>query len=51
VFESDRFRAASDDRFFISIESDDPKFDLHDTRALLEKAHATHVEVIEEELP
>ena len=49
VFESDRFRLASDDRFFISIEADDPKFDLEKTRALLAGAHAANVEVIEEE--
>ena len=50
VFESDRFRLASDDRFFISIEADDPKFDVDKTRALLEGAHAHHVEVIEEDV-
>ena len=50
VFESERFRQASDDRFFISIEAADPKFDVEQTRSLLERAHATHVEVIEEEL-
>jgi ActD protein len=49
VFESERFRQASDDRFFISIEADDPKFDLDKTRSLLEGAHAKHVEVIEED--
>jgi hypothetical protein len=49
VFESDRFRAASDDRFFISIEAGDPKFDVDSARALLEGAHATFVEVIEED--
>jgi hypothetical protein len=49
VFESDRFRAATDDRFFISIEAGDPKFDVDSARALLEGAHASHVEVIEEE--
>jgi hypothetical protein len=48
IFESERFRKASDDRFFISIEADDPKFDLDRTRALLEGAHAKYVEVIEE---
>src|SRR6516162_3349939 len=36
VLESDRFRRASDDRFFISIEADDPKFDVDGTRKLLE---------------
>ena len=50
VFESDRFRLASDDRFFISIEADDPKFDLDATQALLRDAHAHRVEVIEEEV-
>ena len=49
IFASDRFRLASDDRFFISIESDDPKFDLQKTRELLAGAHAAHVEVVEEE--
>ncbi len=51
VFESERFRGASDDRFFISIEASDPKFDLDKTVALLEGTHAAHVEVIEEEEP
>jgi hypothetical protein len=50
VFESERFRAFSDDRFFISIEADDPKFDVDRTRSLLEGTHASHVEVIEEEV-
>jgi hypothetical protein len=49
VFASERFRQSSDDRFFISIEADDPKFDVERTRTLLEGAHATHVEVIEED--
>jgi hypothetical protein len=51
VFASERFRRSSDDRFFISIEADDPKFDVNKTRALLEGAHAHHVEVIEEDVP
>jgi hypothetical protein len=49
VFESERFRAASDDRFFLSIESEDPKFDVDKTRSLLEAAHASSVETIEED--
>lgn len=48
IFESDRFRAASDDKFFLSLEADDPKFDLDASRALLERLHAAHVEVVEE---
>ena len=50
VFESERFRTATDDKFFISIEADDPKFDVDKTRSLLETAHADHVEVIEEDV-
>jgi hypothetical protein len=49
LFESERFRAATDDKFFISIEAEDPKFDVVKTRELLEGIHASHVEVIEEE--
>ena len=49
VFESDRFKGASDDKFFISIEADDPKFDVEKTRELLQGSHAAHVELIEEE--
>lgn len=49
VFSSERFRYASDDRFFISILADDPKFDVDTTVSLLEGVHATYVEVIEEE--
>lgn len=49
LFGSERFRAFGDDKFFISIEADDPKFDTVKTRELLEAIHAAHVEVIEEE--
>lgn len=48
IFESDRFRAASDDRFFLSLEAADPRFDLEASRSLLERLHATFVEVVEE---
>jgi hypothetical protein len=50
IFESDRFEAASDDKFFISIESGDQKFDLERTKALLEATNPTHIELIEEEM-
>ena len=46
VFHSERFQRASDDRFFISIESVDPNYDETKTRALLEEAGAEHVEII-----
>ncbi|MBL8685565.1 MAG: DUF3341 domain-containing protein [Myxococcales bacterium] len=50
IFFSQRFERATDDRFFVSIEVDDPKYDEKKTRKLLEDAHATHIEVIEEEV-
>lgn len=50
LFESERFRGFSDDKFFISIEVDDPKFNLARTRELLESAHASFVELVEEEV-
>jgi hypothetical protein len=50
LFESERFRAATDDKFFISVEADDPKFDEKRTRDLLDSAHPSFVETIMEEL-
>lgn len=50
IFESARFESASDDKFFISIEAEDRKFDLERTRALLESTSPSHVELIEEEI-
>lgn len=49
VFYSDRFDRASDDRFFISIEATDDKFNLEKTKALLESTHPSHLELIQEE--
>lgn len=48
VFYSDRFESFSHDKFFISIEAADKRFDLEKTRKLLESLHATHVELVEE---
>jgi hypothetical protein len=50
IFESDRFESASDDKFFISIEAGDEKFDLERTRALLEATNPTYIELVEEEV-
>jgi len=50
IFESDRFEAASDDKFFISIEAGDQKFDLERTKTLLESTDPTHLELVEEEV-
>jgi hypothetical protein len=48
LFKKERFLASSDDKFFISIEAGDAKFDPDATRALLEKAGATSIELVEE---
>lgn len=50
IFYSERFERCTDDRFFISIEAGDTKFDLDTTRALLEKCHPAHLELIQEEV-
>jgi len=48
VFNSSRFHRFSDDRFFISIEARDPKYDLDRTRKLLETTGAVSVEEVED---
>lgn len=48
VFESETFRSASDDKFFISIEAEDPKFDLAETKSVLEGTHPETLELVEE---
>lgn len=50
VFYSDAFEGATDDKFFISIEAADRKFDIARTRALLESTHPTLIELVEEEV-
>lgn len=46
LFSSARFERASDDGFFISIESWDPKFDAEQATALLRRLGATSVETV-----
>ncbi len=48
ISESERFEAASDNKFFISIEASDQNFDLGRTRALLESTGPTYLELVEE---
>jgi hypothetical protein len=48
LFNNDRFRRATQDRFFIAIEADDPKFDLEKTREMLMSLGSTAVEEVEE---
>ena len=46
LFNSERFESATNDRFFISIESWDPKFDAMATRKFLQEIGARHVEAV-----
>jgi hypothetical protein len=48
LFNSERFSRVTDDRFFICIETNDPKFDFERTRKLLEGTGAVHIEEIED---
>lgn len=43
-----RFALASHDRFFLVIETGDPKYSEAETRKLLEAAGSTHIELVEE---
>ncbi len=49
LFESENFGKFSDDRFFISVEVEDPKFKLDRTKELLSKTHPASVEEVYEE--
>lgn len=46
VFNSERFAGFSNDKFFVSVEATDPKFDLERTKKLLEGCKPTNVEVV-----
>ncbi len=48
VFYSERFEACSNDKFFISIEGEDDRFDPNATRAFLEGLEPSCVELIED---
>jgi len=48
LLKKERFLSSSDDRFFVSIEAQDPAFDPDRTRLLLEQAGATSIELVEE---
>ena len=47
LFQSKVFERVTDDAFFISIESWDPRFDATATRSLLQSAGARHIELLE----
>ena len=48
VFNSDRFKAATDDKFFITIEARDPLYDAKKTKKLLQQLGATNIEEVDE---
>lgn len=48
AFRSTAFERVTDDKFFILIDADDPKFDLEKTKKLLEETGATLVEELED---
>jgi len=49
LFYSERFKKASDDGFFISIEAEDPQFDVERTKAFLTSIGCDYVETVEGE--
>ena len=49
IFNSDRFARFSNDRFFVSVEVGDPKFNLERTKKLLESTHPAGLELVEDE--
>ena len=49
LFSSERFRRVTDDRFFVVIEAEDPKFDEASTRSFLESLGGLGIERVEEE--
>ena len=46
VFNSERFAAFSNDKFFVSVEATDPKFDLEKTKKLLEGCKPANIETL-----
>lgn len=49
LFNSERFAGFSNDKFFLSIESSDPKWNLEKTRALLESCKPSHIELVQDD--
>lgn len=47
LFKVERFRGVTTDRFFVSVRSRDPKFDMHQTSTFLKELGATSVELVE----
>ena len=48
LFKSERFRKVTHDKFFLVIETTDPKYSEAETRKLLESTGSRHIEIVEE---
>ena len=48
LFNSEQFKKSTDDKFFVSIEFKDPRFDMEDTKQFLESIGGLNIEVVEE---
>ena len=48
IFQHSTFWRASDDRFFLSVEATDPKFDSQATKTFLESIGGKNVELVED---
>jgi hypothetical protein len=46
IFNSERFKGFSDDKFFVSVESIDPKWHVEKTKNLLEGCNPSHIELV-----
>jgi hypothetical protein len=46
IFNSERFKRFSDDKFFLSVESSDPKWSVEKTKKLLESTHSKSIELL-----
>ena len=49
LFNVERFKRASNDKFFLCIEAHDPKFHLEETARLLQSVNAQHVTEVRDE--
>ncbi|MDQ7054393.1 MAG: DUF3341 domain-containing protein [candidate division KSB1 bacterium] len=49
VFYSERFSKATDDGFFVAIESTDPQFDVEKNQELFQSLGAVHIELLKED--
>lgn len=48
LFDSEQFRGATDNAFFVSVESADPQFDIEKTKLLLESVGGKNIEILPE---